>query len=384
MSPKLLRLPWQGSWVPHALLDILRGCDISCRACYNDQPAKIKTLQQIKHELAVFMAQRKLDSISIVGGEPTLHPELCQIVRFIRQAGLSVELFTNGQRLTPAYLAELKAAGTNLIFLHIDAHQKRQDLPDPTPARLLALRRSKAAEIVAAGMEAGLVITAYPESPADIGNAVEQMLRSPHLDYLIVTLFRDTPTMGQLRGSLSQGISGEPATPDQLKAEQAFTLSQVAAQLRHRFNLQPFAYIGSNTNANDFRWLSYLIGTVVGNSDYAQWSGLQTSAIEPMFLQLFRKLHGRYPFYMPQSPNKFRIQLLLNALTGGRFHANLSLLAGSLAPQRQLRTKRILLQSPAYVGADGKLVHCDQCPDATLINDQLVPVCVSDLIRHGL
>ena len=380
MMTRTWRLPWQDHSVPHALLDILRGCDISCRACYNTHAPNAKSLDQLRHELSLLTRARCLDSIAIVGGEPTLHPGLCAIVRMIRAAGLSVELFTNGQRLDAPMLADLKAAGVNLIFLHIDAHQTRPDLPaHPTSGDLHNLRIAKAAAIAAAGIEVGLAITAYPDSLSDLATAVALTLASPHIHYLLVTLCRDTQAIGPLAGDLSTGLRGTPPALDGA-ADRALSNHLILPYLLEHFGLRPFAYIGSNLDPHDPRWLSYMIGTVLGGPMPCN-APLQASALEPLFLRLYRLLRGRFPFYLPQAPAKFRLQLLLNAFLGGHFRSNLALLARSLRPGRTLYTKRLLIQYPAHLAPDGSLVHCAHCPDATIVNGRLIPICVSDLVE---
>ena len=127
------------------MLDILRGCNVRCRDCYNLQPDRIKPLAEIEAQLDALMRLRKLQSVSIVGGEITLHPHLVEIVRRVRRRGLFVELFTNGVLLNDDLLARLKQAGANVIFLHIEPHQRRPDLPaGATDEDLKRLRQEKA------------------------------------------------------------------------------------------------------------------------------------------------------------------------------------------------------------------------------------------------
>ena len=47
----MMHLPWTLATVPHAVLDILRGCNICCRDCYNSEPNHVKTLAEIDAEL---------------------------------------------------------------------------------------------------------------------------------------------------------------------------------------------------------------------------------------------------------------------------------------------------------------------------------------------
>ncbi|MCY2930534.1 MAG: radical SAM protein [Planctomycetota bacterium] len=372
------RLPWTARTVPHGLLDILRGCNLTCRACYNTAPAQPKRLELLRDEFNLLARLRKLDSVSIVGGEPTLHPQLCDVVRMIKSAGVSVELFTNGLHTPPEFLAQLKAAGTDLVFLHIDAHQSRPDLPRPDGASLRSLWASKAAAVAAAGMEVGLAITAYPDAESDIDAAVDFVISSPHADYLLVTLFRDTGQLGPLSGSIAAGIHGRPAAAGQVGQPRQWTNKVVYHRLKDRFGLLPFAYLGDSKGNADPRWLSYLIGAVVAEQSKTFWRGLRPSCIERFFVRLYRLLRGRYPFYIPQSPGRFRVQLLLNALSGGLVRDNLGLVRRSLRRGDILRAKRLLFQCPAYIDGGGSLVHCENCPDATIRGGTLVPVCVSD------
>lgn len=373
------RLPWEGEWVPHGLLDILRGCNLSCRACYNAPGAQIKSMEQVREEFDVLARSRRLDSVGLVGGEPLLHPQLADIIHMIKSAGVSVEMFTNGLLLDEQRLAQLKAAGLDAMFLHIDAHQNRPDLPQET-GRLSELWSAKAAAVAAAGIEVGLAITAYPDAPEQIDEAVQFVLDSTNVDYLLVTLHRDVQSMGELTGDLSAGISAKAASRAKPTNTNGLTNEFVFERMQKRLGLLPFAYLGSNVDADDPRWLTYVIGASVGGGRPAVWSMLKASATERLFVRLFRRLHGRYPFYLKQTPGRFRIQLLLNALTGGRLRGDLALLAQSFGRRRVLKTKRILFQSPAQLAESGQLIHCSHCPDATVRHGRLIPVCISDQV----
>ncbi len=344
MNIRAWQLPWKEQWVPHALLDVLRGCNISCRACYNTEPPQAKSLDQIQDEFEIMRRHRRLDSISVVGGEPTIHPQLIEIVRLVKAADVSVELFTNGLLLERELLSQLKEVGTDLVFLHIDAHQNRPDLDATVPQALAQLRAAKAAEVAAADIEVGLSITAYPDALGEVDEAIEFVLSSPHVDYLVVTLFRNVPAIPCLKGCLETGFRGEPIAT-QTDRQSGLTNELLAVRLHDRFGLLPFAYVGSNLDNQDLRWVSYLIGAAVGGDRPAAWAMLRASAIERLFLVLSRWLRGRYPFYIKQDPGRFRLQLILNAMTGGRPWSNLQLLAHSFSKGRILR-EAIALPKP--------------------------------------
>jgi pyruvate-formate lyase-activating enzyme len=384
MTNHVWQLPWKGNLVPHAVLDVLRGCNITCRACYNIEPAHAKSLDEVRKEFRMLTARRRLDSISLLGGEPTLHPQLCDVVRMIKAEGISVELFTNGLLLETDLLHKLRDAGTDLIFLHIDANQTRPELAEhPTADRLREFRVQRAAAVAATGMEVGLTMTAYADTLPEIDEGVRFVLTSPHVDYLVVTLFRDVPTLGPITGNMDIGMRAKRSAISPGLRHDDLTNEMVRTRLFNEFGLWPFAYLGSNHAVYDLRWVSYLVGTVLGDSGSSYWAGLKVSLAEKLFLAIHGFLHGRYPFYLRQNPRRFRLQLLLNAITGGAAWGNLALLVQSLRKHSHLRTKRLLFQRPAEVADDGTIIHCNCCPDATIRYGQLVPVCISDQVMSG-
>lgn len=376
------RLPWTSDSVPHAVIDILRGCNIRCRDCYNLATPQLRSLAEIEAQLDTLQRLRRLHSLSIVGGEPTLHPDLPEIVRRVRQCGLFVELFTNGVALDDSLLANLKRAGANVIFLHVEPGQQRPDLPTPDAASVRRLRAALAERVAAHGIEVGLAATAYPGALDEVAETVGFTLESPFVDYLLVTWWRDVARMPPLVGDLARGIASGTGgacpspTPDEIRAP------ELCRWLAERFSLRPFAFLGSNRDPGEPRWLSFLVGAVHRRGHLVRRHSLRPTMIERAFLVATRRMTGRYPFYQPQRAIQTGLHLLLNGLAGGGPAGNLALLGRTLRPGARLSAKRLLFQWPASLDEHGNLVHCDCCPDAVLNGDRLVPLCISD--RVGL
>jgi MoaA/NifB/PqqE/SkfB family radical SAM enzyme len=60
----------------------------------------------------------------LLGGEPLLHPDLAEIIRYIkakRHSGTLVVLITNGFLLTPQHVAALNDAGLDLMQISVDS-----------------------------------------------------------------------------------------------------------------------------------------------------------------------------------------------------------------------------------------------------------------------
>jgi len=385
MKRSPMKLPWTSETVPHAILDILRGCNIKCRDCYNSRPDQVKKVSEVEAELDSLMRLRRLQSVSIVGGEITMHPDLVEIVRRVRQRGLFVELFTNGLDLNARLLGQLKEAGANVIFLHVEPHQRRDDLPADAAGDGLKRLRSEKAELVAAhGIEVGLSITAYPDRLQEVDEAIDFTLESPRVCYLLVTWWRDVGAMPAIRGDLRGGLF--PKSPDYRARTQPKEISprELSTWMQQRFGLSPFAFLGSNIDAADPRWLSFMVGAVhLRAGELAGNHSLRPTWMERFFMEVSRRVTGRYPFYQQQGPWHSRLHLLLNGLAGGAIAGNLSLLALASRPGARLSAKRLLFQWPAAIDESGRVVHCYCCPDAVLSQGRLVPLCISDRVATG-
>ena len=90
----------------------LQGCNYRCPFCHNSDliPGKGEELMTTG-ELLAFLRKRQglLDGVCISGGEPTLCPELEELLQQIKSLGFAVKLDTNGSR--PQILRDLIAKG---------------------------------------------------------------------------------------------------------------------------------------------------------------------------------------------------------------------------------------------------------------------------------
>ena len=58
--------------------------------------------------------------IALVGGEPLVHPNIVEIVRYCRELGFATSLTTNGFLLTPKLVTELEDAGLQVMQISVD------------------------------------------------------------------------------------------------------------------------------------------------------------------------------------------------------------------------------------------------------------------------
>lgn len=82
-----------------AAIVFLQGCNFSCPYCHNPELVAPMLCNPIsKNEITSFLKTRinKLDGVVITGGEATIHKDLPEFIKEIKQLGFLVKLDTNG------------------------------------------------------------------------------------------------------------------------------------------------------------------------------------------------------------------------------------------------------------------------------------------------
>ena len=109
-------------------LDLTSSCNFSCPFCVDSKlinAGKTLPLEDVKKTIHTLHSHGLLSVILIGGGEPTLHKDFGEIVRYIKDKGLQVGIVTNGSRLEKieAVVGELKEK--DWIRISIDAAGER-------------------------------------------------------------------------------------------------------------------------------------------------------------------------------------------------------------------------------------------------------------------
>lgn len=373
MLAKAWHLPWTMTDAPHALLDILRGCNIKCKACYNNEKPKFKSLEEVKSDFYKILELRKISAIAIIGGEPLLHPQLFEIITFLKEQNLKVELFTNGLLLDEALCYKLAGAGVDLVFLHVDFGQDRPDLANNSSLTdINNLRTAKAKLIKQAGMEAAISMTLKKSQKDILMDNVNFFVDSRYINYFLITLYRDIQGLGKLNGELPNNISGsfnDRNTEEELMMEEVL-------EILSKEGLNPYCYLTGRINKQIPRWVSFVTACGFKNEECKEKLQLEISNFEKKYLDLYKKKHGVYPFFNPQNCVINTIQILLNGIYGNNLIKNLTFLMRNY--NRIKLIKRLLIQSPAEMLPNNQIEHCECCPDLTVHKGKIVPVCICD------
>src|SRR3979490_1853946 len=95
-------------------------CNLDCSYCTeydNSKPhPKLEDLKIWIRKIRDLGTMR----IALVGGEPLMHPDVVEIVRYCRELGFATSLTTNGFLLTRQLLKELEDAGLQVMQISVD------------------------------------------------------------------------------------------------------------------------------------------------------------------------------------------------------------------------------------------------------------------------
>jgi hypothetical protein len=356
----LIDLPWTAETGPHLVLEVTQACNITCRGCYKLRTGDAKPLEQILREVDFARSRRPVQTVSIAGGEAALHPRLCDIVRSLRERKVKTVVMSNGLALDDPYLARLKEAGLDLVMLHVDEGQRRPDLgADPTPGEVNDLRARLTLRAARHGLDTGLCATFYRDTLATLAGLVKLIVSSEHIHFLFASHYVDTHAV------MRDGTTEDP---------ERTTNAEVMEVLRETFGLEPFASIGGQG------WLSYFVPVVYGERQ-PRLLRLRAGAADAMLMKLPRLLSGRHMFYCPPRSFPVGIQVAVNQLWRGDLRGCLDWLGGVLRGGRRLDAKRMVFDNGPVPGPNGRIECLSHCPNCTVKDGELVPVCVSDYHR---
>ena len=105
------------------IIEITGQCNLNCNICFADSPAgdhvSFDTITSMIDAYVSYEAEPELLQLS--GGEPTLHPDIIEIVRYAKDLGIQdVAVSTNGLRLLEPDFAKALAETDPVIYLQFD------------------------------------------------------------------------------------------------------------------------------------------------------------------------------------------------------------------------------------------------------------------------
>ena len=132
------------------IIEVNSGCNMACPLCFaNAAPGFSLTLEEVEGMLDRFVAaEGHPDVVQFSGGEPTLHPQIIEMVRAAKHRGIPLVMInTNGRRIAhdDAFLAELAVERPSIYFqfdgFEDETYRVIRGEPGLLPEKLRALDR---------------------------------------------------------------------------------------------------------------------------------------------------------------------------------------------------------------------------------------------------
>lgn len=102
---------------------LLERCNFSCGFCYREPWVPQASLDSLERQFRV-IAARGNTGVALSGGEPTLRPDLIEIIELARRVGIEdIQLHTHGQRIeSTAFATRLVEAGLGSAMVSFHGH----------------------------------------------------------------------------------------------------------------------------------------------------------------------------------------------------------------------------------------------------------------------
>lgn len=112
----------------NAWITLNRVCNLRCNWCYAKHTHYDKAddipLNQAFHIINM-LSELNIPHISLIGGEPTLYPELLQVIKYAKEHNITCGIITNGIKLADeSFLVDLKEFGLQNVSLSLKGYSK--------------------------------------------------------------------------------------------------------------------------------------------------------------------------------------------------------------------------------------------------------------------
>ncbi|MEN6626498.1 MAG: radical SAM protein [Candidatus Sumerlaeia bacterium] len=361
----MIRMPWDNATAPSAMIEVTDACNIACECCYKKLGNRFRTLAEIERDIDDACRLRPLHTLTISGGEPTLHPDLEAVIGRIKRRGLVAFLLTNGLLIDGPSIGRLKAAGLDAILFHVDTGQRRPDLGGGSGLEAVTDRLARLARTAAeAGLDVSASMTLDAAGLARPAEIIRFFLENRDLNFLF----------------LSRGIRPESFYRERGGRPEA-GLKTFTDAVRRDFGIDPFSFIpdraGDGTN-----WITYFIPIVYGRDGFETFR-IESGRADLALMRLHRVLTGRYIQKTRQNACVTLLRTVVNGLATARPRATLRFAGRCARPGSRLRHKMIVYDHGPSWTAGGELACCAYCATAIVRDGALVPCCLADYQPEG-
>lgn len=350
--------------MPHGTIETNTSCNIRCRWCYNSDAPQVKPFAQICEEIDLLVRRRRLDTISLLGGEPTIHPDLVDIVAYVKKQGLVCQILTNGVALLDdpqdQLLGRLVDAGVDRLLIHMDEGQTHVH-GDIHAARHRLFERLERHRVCF-----GLAVTLPAGQESCLPSLLGAYAHYRYFDGIFGTL----------------AIENASAFDPHRTGESDADMVKVHRSMRRELGILPGAYVPSNLDDESVCWLMYFYYLNVETGQTFDLSGRFNRG----FRRLYRLIKGHEFFAETSSPAWLGWSLALTAavelaLDPRRLGRLVRLLQGARSTASLRFHYAVIQEPPRYNSEHARFELCWKCADVTPRRGKLTPVCIGSWVR---
>jgi len=295
----LFRMPWSKTDNPGAWIEVTDVCNLNCPGCFRKNNLEgHKALKDIKEDILFSLKSTNCSRICISGGEPLMHPDILEVVKFISGQKLKPIILSNGELLTPALIRELKKAGLYQFYLHVDANQGRPGWTGKTESRMNELRQHYADMLYQGKIKCGYNITVRHSNLEDVKDIVTWFrLNISKVSHLSLIAFRGIPRYEGYE-MFADGHSVEPGLfPNNVKSMDEIDIStlDIYNKLSENFStIYPCSFLHGTSQLDTYKML--IINNIgSGSRIYGEMGGKTIQLYQFMHHLVFRKYDATIP-----------------------------------------------------------------------------------------
>jgi pyruvate formate lyase activating enzyme len=201
---KLSFIDWPGKI---ASVIFLGGCNFRCPACHNPELVlnqdALDSIPLASCLDTMNQRGRWIDGVTVTGGEPTLNPNLIDLLETLKSNGFSVKLDTNGSR--PQVLKQILAAGlVDAVFMDVKAPLTTEEYSRIAGTKIDVVKIRKSIDLLqGSGIEVVFRTTVVPGLVQEAQlRAIRQQLGD--VNCYMVQPFRNMKTLDASFGALKE------------------------------------------------------------------------------------------------------------------------------------------------------------------------------------
>ncbi len=111
-------------------IEFNRNCNFKCIYCYvqDDSHDRKELTKEEARDVIIQARDLGAQKIIVLGGEPMLYPHIMEMVQFMREQGMEIELFTNGANMSETAAKKLCDYGVVVVLKMNSTDEELQDI----------------------------------------------------------------------------------------------------------------------------------------------------------------------------------------------------------------------------------------------------------------